>query len=189
MFELHKKLETEIKVKDEYYQINLSFNNIMQLLDLINDKSRSDDEKIYYGIYILLGCVLDLEIEEQVKLFETLIETFIHSDDEIDIPVDLEGNVMPSVERKKSYDLVHDASYIYTSFWQAYHIDLFDEQDKLDWRKFKALLRDLPDDTKFKQIIDIRTRPYPKGKGMGEERKRLKDLKRAFALPDSFVED
>jgi len=189
MFKLQEKLETEAEIAGEIYQVNLSFDNIMKLLDLIKSPYMNDNEKVYIGNYLLLGTELELEINQQLTVFETLITTFIHTEEEQQTQVDLEGNIMPTTERQQTYDLTHDATYIYTSFIQAYNINLLEEQGKLDWREFKILLRDLPDDTKFKQIIDIRTRPYPKGKGMSEERKKLKELKRTFALPGTIVDD
>jgi len=185
---IYEALETEIEIEGIIYEVDMTFDNIALLLDMMNDPTLSDGEKVYYGIYALLGTELDLELEQQVKVFESLIDNFVHSQDKQEAPVDLEGNVMPVEKQKPSYDLRHDESYIFTSFKQAYQMDLAEERGKLDWRKFKVLLRDLPDETKLKQIIDIRTRLYPKGKHASEERKKLKELKRAFALPGVEVE-
>jgi len=180
---IYEALETEVEIEGTIYEVDMSFDNIVLLLDMMNDLSLSDGQKVYYGIYALLGVELDIEMEDQAKVFEGLIAHFIHSDDKQEALVDLEGNVMPVEKQKPTYDLRHDESYIFTSFMQAYQMDLAAERGKLDWRKFKMLLRDLPDETKLKQVIDIRTRPYPKGKHASEERKKLKELKRAFALP------
>ena len=189
MFELYDELETEVEIEGTTYQLNMSFDNIKKLLDLLGESTLTDGEKLYYGLLRLLGTELDLEIEKQVTVFQFLIENFVHGEDKQEIPVDLEGNVMPAAPLPINYDLTHDARYIYTSFKQAYGIDLRDERGKLDWRDFKLLLCDLPDDTKFKQVIDIRSRPYPKGKGMGEERRKLKELKRMFALPNATFDE
>ena len=188
-FTLDKKLETEVEVEGEIYEVNMSFNNIIQFLDIMSHPHLGDGEKVYYGLYQLLGISFGLEGEKQMKLFDALVENFVHAGEDPELPVDLEGNVMPVAEKEKAYDLTHDAGYIYSSFKQAYHMDLFEEMDRLDWRKFKTLLRDLPDKTKLKEVIDIRLRPYPKGKGMGEERKRLKELKRHYALPGVVIDD
>ena len=185
---VYETLETEVEIEDVTYEVDMSFDNIILLLDMMNDPILNDGEKVYYGIYALLGTNLDLTLEQQANVFKGLIDNFIHVGDKQEIPVDLEGNVMPMEKQKPSYDLRHDESYIFTSFKQAYQMDLSEERGKLDWRKFKILLRDLPDDTKLKQIIDIRTRPYPKGKHASEERKKLKELKRAFALPGTEIE-
>ena len=188
MFTLYEQLETEIEINGHVYEVDMSFDNIILFLEMMNDMSLSDVEKVYHGIYLLLGIELDTALEIQVKLFESLIQNLIHSDDKSKTPVDLEGNIMPLPKQQQNYCLKYDAEYIYTSFKQAYQIDLLEEQGKLDWRKFKLLLRDLPDDTKLKQVIDIRTKDYPKGKHSGEERRKLKELKRAFALPGTEID-
>ena len=56
MFKMHEKLETEVEIAGELYEINLSFDNIMKLLDLIKNPHMSDAEKVYYGIYLLTRC-------------------------------------------------------------------------------------------------------------------------------------
>jgi len=188
MATLYKGLETEIEIQGITYEVNMAFDNIVLLLEILNHPTLNDAQKVFYGIAKLIGQELDLDLEHQVKVFEVLIEKFVHGEEKQDVPTDLEGNVMPMSEQKQSYSLIHDASYIFTSFKQAYGMDLYEERGKLDWRKFKELLRDLPDTTKFKQVIDIRTRPYPKGKHSGEERKSLKELKKAFALPETEIE-
>lgn len=189
MFRIHEPLEKEVEISGVVYPVNLAFDNVIKLLDLIKSPYHNDGEKIILGIYLLLGTELELEPDQLVKVFDSLIKNFIHDSDGDEADVDLEGNPMPTVASAPSYDLSHDASYIYTSFKQAYNITLFEVLGKLDWREFKILLRDLPDETKFKQVIDIRLRPYPKGKGNGEERKKLKELKKAFALPSNTVDD
>ena len=188
MFSLSEKLETKLEIDGQSYEVDMSFDNVMLFLDVVEEPSLTDVERVHYGILTLLGVELDLEMDEQVKVFEALVEHFVHGGEKREAVVDLEGNVMPEVESQATYDLKHDAEYIYSSFRQAYGMNLFEEHGKLDWREFKALLRDLPDDTKLKQVIDIRMRPYPRGKGMSEERKRLKELKRHYALPGEGVE-
>lgn len=189
MFKLSEQLETEVEIEGITYQVDTSFDNIMSLIEMMEHPTLTDAEKVYYGLHALLDCKLDLEADKQVKVFEALVKTFIHGGEKQDVPVDLEGNTMPVAKIKQNYNLTFDATYIYSSFKQAYGMNLFEQQGKLDWREFKVLLRDLPDETKFKQVIDIRTRTYPKGKGMGEERRKLKELKRTFALPGTDLDE
>ena len=189
MIKINEKLEKEVEVNGKIYEIDLSFDNVINLLELLKNPGIGDGEKVYLGLYLLLGTELEFEPDQQVIVFEALIKNFIHETEDQEAQVDLAGNVMPIAAKPQSYDLIHDSSYIYTSFRQAYQMNLYNEQGKLDWREFKALLQDLPDETKFKQVVDIRTRPYPKGKGMGEERQKLKELKRTFALPGTQVDD
>src|SRR5690625_3825659 len=100
--------------------------------------------------------------------------------------VDLARNPMPKMtdDDEKAYDLVQDAEYIYASFMHTYHIDLFEQQGKLHWKKFKALLNGLGEDTIFSRIVGIRTADLPTGKGTSKERERLRKLKRKYALKE-----
>ena len=189
MFALYEKLETEVEIAGKLYPVNMAFDNVMRFLNVTTDMTLQEGARVYYGIYTLLGVELDLEMEQLEVVFRSLVSHFIQSDQDREVEVDLEGNVMPVAKQRSVYDLNHDAPYIYASFMQAYGIDLLEEQGKLDWRKFQSLLMSLPDDTKFKQIISIRLRPYPKGKGMIEERKRLKELKKQYALPGDSIEE
>ena len=188
MFTLHKKLETELDIDGRIYPINMSFDNILTFFDIMEDTITNDHDKIISALYQLLGIHLNLEPDELYEVFKYIVENFINEENNSEVPVDLEGNPMPIKKKDPVQDLKHDAAAIYTSFRQAYNINLFEEQGKLDWREFKALLGGLPEDTAMSKIIDIRKRPYPKGKHAAEERKRLKEAKRAYTLPGVEVE-
>ena len=189
MLETFDEFETEIEIDGAFYEINMSFNNIYKFFNILKNPMLSDSEKVYYAVYRMIETDLDLEIEQLSDVLERLITEFINAGEEVEQAVDLAGNPMPVAKKEPIYDLNHDAEYIYASFLQAYHIDLFDVKDSLDWRKFKALLLGLPEGTKFREVIDIRTRPYPKGKGASEERKKLKELKQHYALPNTKTGD
>jgi len=188
MFELDVKLETELDLDGATYSVNMAFDNIMQLFKLLDNPVLTDVDKVQGGIYQLLGTDLDLEIEEQVEVFNYLLENFVNQGSKKEEVVDLDGNPMPVKKKDPAQDLKYDASYIYNSFRQAYGINLFEEHGRLDWREFTSLLRGLPEDTEYKKIIDIRTRPYQKGKGTSEANRKLREAKRAYALPGVEVE-
>lgn len=61
-------------------------------------------------------------------------------------------NLKPS---RRSYDFEIDADALYTSFREAYGIDLL--QEDLHWWAFRELMLGLPDDTPFKQRVYYRT--------------------------------
>ena len=95
----------------------------------------------------------------------------------------------PSKGGEKKFDFVQDAELIYAAFYQAYGIDLIQEQGKLHWWKFSALLNGLPSDTRFSEIVSIRTRPIPAPTKYNEqERQNLIRLKREYALKLSTEE-
>ena len=73
--------------------------------------------------------------------------------------------------------------FIYAAFRQAYGIDLFQEQGKLQWWEFVALLGALPSDTRLSNIIDIRIRPVPAPNGRNQEQiSALLKLKAQYAI-------
>ena len=188
MFKINKKLETELDLDGTIYQVNMAFDNIMDLFEILDSPTLTDYEKICFGIKNLLGQDLELEPTEQAEVFHYLLDNFVNQGSKKEVAVDLEGNPMPIKRQAPTQDLQHDASYIYNSFRQAYQINLFQEQGRLDWREFLSLLRGLPEDTEYKKIIDIRTRPYQKGKGTSEANRKLREAKRAYALPGVEVE-
>ena len=182
MFELDEKLETELDLDGQIYTVNMAFDNVMQVFKILENPVYSDIQKISQVLYKLLDTQLDLDFESQVRVFHHLIEEFINSGKKMSVPLDLEGNPMPIKAQEKTQDLKQDASYIYNSFRQAYGINLLEVQGKLDWREFMSLLRGLPEDTEYKRIIEIRTKPFYKGKGTGEANRKLKEAKEFYGL-------
>ena len=83
----------------------------------------------------------------------------------------------------KAFDFVQDSSLIYAAFYQAYGMDLVEQQGKLHWWKFSSLLNGLPSDTRFSEIVSIRMKPIPAPtKYNQEEREELMRLKSVYAL-------
>lgn len=82
-------------------------------------------------------------------------------------------------EPEKAFDYEHDAGYIYAAFMQAYRIDL---TKNLHWWQFRALFQALPEDTMMMKIIGYRTAKVPP-KASSEQRQRIEELKRVYALP------
>lgn len=84
---------------------------------------------------------------------------------------------------QKSMDFIQDGQLIYAAFMQAYGIDLNAQRGKLHWWKFSALLRGLPSNTRFMEVVQIRTKPLPKPtKHNAQERAQLIRLKQEYAL-------
>lgn len=185
---LNYRINNTVEILDQAYDINLAFDNVLRLLELINDGELNDSDKIEIGNELLLGKPLEFDIEQQYQIFNVLFEQFIQIPQQV--RTDRLGNPLPvQDETKPSYCFSHDAEYIYASFMQAYGIDLIEEQGKLHWVKFKALLDGLPEDTKFRQVLDIRLRKLPTGKGSMDEQKALIALKKTYALPGQEVEE
>lgn len=100
--------------------------------------------------------------------------------------------IMPRKKPKQSpraFDFIQDSELIYAAFYQAYGIDLIEEQGKMHWWKFQALLQGLPSDTRFSEVVQIRLRPMPPPtKYNGEERAQIARLKAEYALEISEEE-
>ncbi|MCT6925316.1 bacteriophage Gp15 family protein [Metasolibacillus sp.] len=187
MFILTETLPWQVEINGVMYDIDLSFDNVLSVIDLLNDNEVNDAQQIVAGVYMLLGQDLDCTLQEQADIFVMLFDTFINNEQDNDVEYDLEGNPMPHMQEddhEALYDIKHDAQYIYASFLQCYGMDLFEQQGKLHWWKFKALLSGLSEDTKFKKVLEIRQMELPTGKGTGKQREAIKKIKRAYALKE-----
>jgi hypothetical protein len=58
-------------------------------------------------------------------------------------------------------DFEQDADYIYASFLMDYGVDLIEQQGRLDWRKFTAMLGGLSSRTKIRDVMAIRAAEVP----------------------------
>lgn len=184
MFNLAYPLIQTAVINGTTYEIDMSFDNILRLIDMLNDRTLTDRTQVATGLQMLIGTSLDeLDDDKRVEIFQALFVQAVQSEKEEEEAVDIAGNPMPTVkqESKELYSLIEDAEYIYASFMQDYGIDLIDWQGKLHWRKFGALLAGLRDDTKFKKVLEIRQMKVP-AKASPEEKKSILDAKRAYAL-------
>lgn len=179
-------LVDEIEIDGKTYKINLSFDNVLRLFDMLNDKELSGIIQIKTGLEMLLNVCFLCDIETQEEIFYQVFKSTVGKGVEDNQPVDIAGNPMPDQveEGGKNYDLKQDAEYIYASFYSDYGIDLFEEQGRLHWEKFKALLGGLTDGSKFLRVIEIRTADLPKGKGTSKQREQMKKLKQQYALKE-----
>lgn len=191
MFSLTDKLSTEIVINGESYEVDMAFDVILTLFEALNDDDLSEGEKLYVALQLLLGEEVlnnnELTAEQWNDVLKAIFDNYIDGETTANsVEYDIAGNPLPDSivqsENKRSFSFKQDAEYIYAGFMQCYNIDLHEEQGKLDWRKFIALMNGLSTDTRFAEIIDIRTRPLPTGKGTGKQREELLRLKNLYAL-------
>jgi len=190
MFSLAYPLVESTEVDGITYSLDLSFDNVLRLIEMLGDKELSDVVQVETGLVMLLGEELDCDIERKANIFYSLYEKVIMTDVKKEQAVDIKGNPMPSESNgdETVYSLIEDAEYIYASFMQDYGMDLFEYQGKLHWNKFQALLSGLRDDTKFKKVLDIRQMELPTGKGSEKQRKAILEAKKAYALKGQDIE-
>lgn len=181
---LNNRLTTSFLFDGVEYPIDLAFDNVLDVLDVLDDESLRDHEKSDICLTLLIG---DYE-HDPIDLWNHIYTEFIQSKQEEPIQYDRRGNPVPVVKEedddKQLYDIVQDAEYIYSSFQQAYGMNLFDVQGSLHWQEFRALLSGLPSGTILQKIIQIRAWKPSKGDSP-KDREDMRKLQKVHALRNS----
>lgn len=212
MIDLSRKLTDKLVIDDKEYALDLSFDNILKMFEMMRDDDIPEYIKPHFAIRMLISKSLagntreekaesfnnDFEnysIEEMSKVFKSVFEEHISLSDVEDnhVEYDLAGNPMKTTasdgtKQRAPYDIRYDGDYIYSSFLQAYGIDLFDVQGELHWRKFNALLSGLPEGTKLMEVIKIRKWKAQKGDS-AEYKEEMRRLQKDYALPNDVIEE
>lgn len=139
------------------------FKQVLKFFRILDDKDLTQEEKTLLTIKCFFNAMpKDEDAWEHIK-------DFIACGEE----VDEDGN------EKRIFDYNEDHGRMFAAFWQAYGIDL--RTTDLHWWVFCELFRNLPDDTKLMQVIDIRGRK-PDKHDSAEYKKQLQKMQRQFAI-------
>jgi len=186
---LNDPLVTFIEFEGKERPIDLTFDNVLDVFDILEDSELFPEEKVNMALGLLLNNFDETSqgsADQQFLLFNYILENYISVGNTDVVETDRLGNPMPSAGKEnRSINLVHDAKYIYASFRQI-GINLFEEQGRLSWEEFQALLESLPDDTILSRIIQIRNWEPSKGEST-REKERMRKLQQKYALPDLEV--
>lgn len=181
---LNDPLITFFNFKGKTYDINLAFDVVLDVFDVLDDDYLREGEKVETALELLLN---GQDHEASVELWNYIYDNILSNTDGDEVEYDLLGNPMPQKPEKEDenrvFDVSQDADYIYASFMQAYGIDLHEEQGKMHWYKFKALLNGLPHNCALKEIIRIRTWK-PSKHDSAEVRKEMRELQKEYALKE-----
>lgn len=212
MLDISRKLDDKLVIDDKEYLLNLSFDNVLKMFEMLRDENIPEYVKPHFAIRMLISQSLegetredkakafndtfeDFSIEEMSEVFKSVFEEHISLSDVEDshVEYDLAGNPMKTTasddtKQRAPYDIRYDGDYIYSSFMQAYNMDLFDMQGKLHWRKFNALLSGLPEGTKLMEVIKIRKWKPQKGDST-EYKEEMRKLQKDYALPYEDIEE
>lgn len=196
MLDLSRKLTDKLVIDDKEYALDLSFDTVLKMFEMMRDEDVPEFVKPHFGIRILTGETLeDFTVEEMSEVFNEVFEEHISLSTVEDnhVEYDLAGNPMKTTasngkQEQAPYDIRYDGDYIYASFLQAYGIDLFDVQGELHWKKFNALLSGLPEGTKFMEVIKIRKWKPQKGDS-AEYKEEMRRLQKDYALPYEIIEE
>lgn len=153
MLSLTEPLKSSYTYQGKEYQIDLSFDNVIRMYNLLEDDTFQDAEKIVIA-FEMFFCFEPKDAEFAMKAIDE-ITSYISKSAYGNDPV--ENDVVSSeVNTHKLFSYTQDAGAIYASFKQQYNIDLIAEQGKMHWDVFKALFDGLDENTYFRKILDIR---------------------------------
>ena len=90
---LNDPLTTEIEFEGSVYPLDLAFDNVLDVLDTISDKSLMAWEKVDLALNLLVG-ESNLTFEKQMELWELILNRHIQIGSQEKVIYDLEGNPM-----------------------------------------------------------------------------------------------
>ncbi len=159
------------------YQTSVAFDTVLAVQHLYKDRELSDVDKATQALRMLIKrtfLVSWMPLSYRMELLEKIFEQQIRP-----------GNVRPApAGQPRVVDFELDGEYIYAAFLQDYGIDLIEQQGKLHWRKFLALFQGLSEDTRIKQIMQIRSMKEPQPTKYNQEQiQKIRELKSYYALP------
>lgn len=157
------------------YRLNLSFDRVLRYFELFGEPELNTEDitDIGYSWLVIKPQNVPLVIKSAV---------LAHIRGEILSPPC--RSLHTQKKQPKAVDFSYDAEKIYSSFMQAYGIDLVKMRGKMHWCSFIALFRGLPDDTPIKRIMNIRTKEIPvPTKSNAKYIQNLAELKALYALP------
>ena len=179
---LNDSLTTEFEYNDKAYKIDLAFDNVLDVFDVLSDEDLREHEKAEINLSLLTE--EDVKGIEAIELWNHVYENYIKIESKQPIEYDVKGNPMPVQEEDDDEEYIsldQDADYIYTSFQQAYGMNLIHQQGKLHWHEFQTLLTGLPSDTIMQKIIQIRMWKPSKGEST-EYKKNMSHLQKIYSL-------
>ncbi len=167
------KLPSTVEIGGRTYPINTDFRVSLQFEQTITDSETDNVEKLERLLTLYYP-----EIPQNVAgAVQAALDFYIG-------PKRQEKERRPAKQPQRVYSFEHDAEYIFAAFQEAYQIDL--SAADLHWWAFRALFAALPADTMFVKIVGWRAAEII-DKMPAAEKKRLRELKKAYALPSKRV--
>lgn len=159
---LQERLPKGVTVNGRYYRMNFDFRGVLRMMEIL----QRDDILLEARDYLALKCLTKhpRNVEPVIKAVKELL-----------------FESKPTTDGKKVTSFEQDAGMIRTAFRQNYGINLF--TDKLHWLEFVELLNNLPEGSRYAEVIGIRMKPLPEPtKYNRKERESLMRAKAAVAL-------
>ena len=184
-----------VDIGSETYKIDADFRTIMNVEGIIFGKEVTDDQRKFAEEMMKEVDIEEKDAIQNAKYYDAL-KLFYRNN----VPNDLEEAMEKMLwfyscgkeektkikTKKKVISFEYDFDYINAGFLQDYKIDLF-EVDFLHWWKFMSLFSALHDNCKICEIIGYRgaeLKNFDK-----EQRKRIREMQKIYALPDEISEE
>lgn len=182
MISLTEELTQSIAYQGREYPIDLSYDNVLRFYQLLDDADFDEGEKIIAAFHIFSDEEVPDDPEFLMNVFQLLGE-YVSASPYGGDTESSQGDQAPI----RYFSFQQDAPAIYASFMEQYGIDLIEEQGRLHWDKFKALLDGLGPDTQFRRIVAIRQQTTD---GLeGEELAALMEQQQYYRLTDGASVD
>lgn len=153
MLSLTEELTQSIAYQGHNYPIDLSYDNVLRFYQLLDDADFDESEKVIAAFHIFFNEQVPDDPEFLMNVVK-LLGDYVSSNPYGNDTEGQQGDTVPV----RYFSFQQDAEAIYASFMDQYGIDLIEEQGKLHWDKFKALLDGLGPETQFRRIVAIRQR-------------------------------
>lgn len=169
---LYDPLPDSIEWEGKTILLNLSFDRVLDAVDMTKDERFSDAAKTAY----CLDGLCEGKHPQSVALLDAIFRLLFADDKK-------------KKHKEKVIDFTQDRALIIAAFRQAYGIDLVAERGHLHWQTFADLLKGIPSGTRLAEVMEIRARPMPAPtKYNAQERTRLAKLKAEFKIEQTEAE-
>lgn len=159
---LTDKPRSTIEWRGRQYRLDLDFRRVLRAMEVLHREDVFPEDRVHGALRLLVKS----RHPDEPALLDAIFDS---------LPKGEPGE-------KKCMDFWQDADRIYSSFRQAYGIDL-QRCSFMHWATFLALLDGLPADTELARVIDIRMRELPApNKYNAKEIAALSRLKAKYAL-------
>lgn len=182
MLSLTEELTQSIAYQGHEYPIDLSYDNVLRFYQLLDDADFDESEKVIAAFHIFF----DEEVPDDPEFLMNVVKLLGEYVSSNPYGSDTEGQ-QDDIAPVRYFSFQQDAEAIYASFMDQYGIDLIEQQGKLHWDKFKALLDGLGPETQFRRIVSIRQQSTD---GLeGEELSALMEQQQYYRLTDGASVD
>lgn len=177
---LYEELPTAVSVDGEGYYVITDFREWIRFIDLAGSEDIDANIKVQLALEWFVNDI-PCDAAKAIDALALFLQCKYPEDDtgtktaqkaEISVPV---------------FSYSHDAEAIYSDFLRFYGIDLF-EVKELHWWKFKALLNNLPEDSRFMWLVRHRSINLAEIEDK-KERDRIAKIKNSIALPTTAMKD